>query len=46
VRKGIEKKDDSLDYKIYKEFILYWIQYKNPNWKNIEFVKKLENRIW
>jgi hypothetical protein len=23
VRKGIEKKDDSLDYKIYKEFILY-----------------------
>ena len=32
---------DSIEFKIYSEFILDWIQYKNPLWYNVPFVNKI-----
>jgi hypothetical protein len=32
---------DSLEYKIYSDFVLKWIQYQNPLWTKVLFVKKL-----
>lgn len=34
---------DSIEYKIYSSFLLDWIQYLNPLWYKIPFVKKLNN---
>ena len=31
----------SLEHKIYSEFILDWIQYKNPLWQRVPFVQKI-----
>lgn len=35
----------SITFKKYSDFILDWIQYKNPNWYKTPFVKKLDNDI-
>jgi len=32
---------DSLEYKKYSEFIIDWIQYKNPLWHRVPFVQKI-----
>ena len=32
---------DTVEYKIYSNFLLNWIQYKNPIWTKVPFVKKL-----
>ena len=32
---------DSIEFKIYSEFILDWIQYKNPLWYKVPFVNKI-----
>ena len=31
----------SVEFKIYSNFLLDWIQYKNPLWTKVPFVKKL-----
>lgn len=31
----------SVEFKIYSEFILDWIQYKNPLWQRVPFVEKI-----
>lgn len=36
---------NSIEYKIYSNFILDWIQYKNPLWYKIPFVDKLDKDI-
>lgn len=47
IKKFIEIRDyhnepkDSLEFKIYSEFLLDWIQYKNPLWMKVPFVKKI-----
>jgi len=47
IKKFIEIRDyqnepkDSLEFKIYSEFLLDWIQYKNPLWIKVPFVKKI-----
>jgi len=32
---------DSIEFKIYSQFLLNWIQYKNPLWIKVPFVKKI-----
>ena len=32
---------DSIEYKIYSDFLLNWIKYQNPLWLKVPFVKKL-----
>ena len=32
---------DSLEYKTYADFVLDWIQYKNPLWERMPFAAKL-----
>uniref|UniRef100_UPI0028E0A1D6 hypothetical protein n=1 Tax=Perenniporia fraxinea TaxID=1350006 RepID=UPI0028E0A1D6 len=32
---------DSIEYKIYSDFLLNWIQYQNPLWTKVPFIKKL-----
>ena len=32
---------DSIEFKIYSDFMLDWIQYKNPLWQRVPFVKKI-----
>ena len=32
---------DSVEYKIYSNFVLNWIQYLNPLWTKVTFIKKL-----
>ena len=32
---------DSIEFKIYSEFILDWIQYRNPLWYKVPFVNKI-----
>lgn len=32
---------DSIEYKIYSDFVLDWIQYKNPLWYKVPFVLKI-----
>ena len=32
---------DSLEFKIYSDFVLNWIQYKNPSWTKVPFITKL-----
>lgn len=47
IKKFIEIRDfknepkESLEFKIYSEFILDWIQYKNPLWQRVPFVEKI-----
>ena len=47
IKKFIEIRDfknsdfDSIEYKIYSNFVLKWIQYRNPIWNKVPFVKKL-----
>nr|QOU12312.1 ORF239 [Hoilungia sp. H23] len=41
IRKYNKASWDSIEYQIYSDFVLDWISYLNPNWKNIPFVKKL-----
>lgn len=33
----------SKEFKIYSAFVLQWIQYENPQWQKVPFVKKLTN---
>lgn len=33
---------DSAEYKIYSDFLLNWIQYQNPLWTKVPFIKKLK----
>jgi hypothetical protein len=48
IKKFIEIRDyknsdfDSIEYKIYSNFVLKWIQYKNPIWNKVPFVKNLK----
>ena len=32
---------DSIEFKIYSDFILDWIQYRNPLWYKVPFIKKI-----
>lgn len=32
---------DSVEFKIYSDFILDWIQYRNPMWNKVPFVSKI-----
>jgi hypothetical protein len=41
IREFKNEPKESLEYKIYSEFILDWIQYKNPLWQRVPFVKKI-----
>lgn len=34
----------STEYQIYSDFLLKWIQYKNPLWTKVPFIKKLNIR--
>ena len=42
IRKYKTSPFDSIEYKIYSDFLLDWIQYQNPLWDKIPFVKKLK----
>jgi len=50
IKKFIEIRDyknsefDSIEYQIFSDFVLNWIQYKNPLWSKVPFVKKLKIR--
>ena len=35
---------ESTEYQIYSDFLLNWIQYKNPLWTKVPFIKKLNIR--
>ena len=35
---------DSVEFKIYSDFVLKWIQYRNPLWTKVPFVNKLRIR--
>jgi LAGLIDADG endonuclease len=35
---------DSIEYKIYSDFLLNWIQYQNPLWTKVPFIKKLRTK--
>ena len=35
---------DSVEFKIYSDFVLNWIQYRNPLWTKVPFVNKLSIR--
>lgn len=35
---------ESTEYQIYSDFLLKWIQYKNPLWTKVPFIKKLNIR--
>ena len=41
IRDYKNKPKDSIEFKIYSEFILDWIQYQNPLWVKVPFVKKI-----
>lgn len=41
IRKYNSYPKDSIEYKIYKSFILDWIKYENPIWYKIPFIAKL-----
>jgi hypothetical protein len=32
---------DSLEFNKYKEFILNWLQYKNPLWYKLSYIDKI-----
>jgi len=32
---------DSIEFKIYSDFLLDWIQYRNPLWTKVPFIKKI-----
>lgn len=32
---------NSIQYKIYSDFVIDWIKYKNPNWLKVKFINKL-----
>ena len=50
IKKFIEIRDfkffefDSVEYQIYSNFLLNWIQYKNPLWTKVPFIKKIRIR--
>jgi hypothetical protein len=31
----------SLEFQIYSDFLLNWIQYKNPSWIKVPFIHKI-----
>ena len=35
---------NSVEFKIYSDFVLNWIQYNNPLWTKVPFVNKLKSR--
>ncbi len=35
---------DSVEYQLYSDFLLNWIQHKNPLWTKVPFIKKLKFR--
>ena len=41
IRSYKKEPKDSIEYKVYKNFILGWIQYKNPKWNKTPFISKL-----
>lgn len=41
IRSYKKESKESIEYKIYKNFILDWIQYKNPKWNKTPFITKL-----
>lgn len=41
VRDYINEPKDSIEFKIYSDFILDWIQYRNPLWYKVPFVDKI-----
>lgn len=45
IRSFHNKPNNSLEFKIYSNFILDWIKYKNPTWHKTPFVKKLNKEI-
>ena len=49
IKKFIEIRDfknfefDSVEFQIYSNFVLNWIQHKNPLWSKVPFIKKLKS---
>ena len=41
VREFKNEPKDSLEFKKYSEFVLDWIQYRNPSWYKVPFVEKI-----
>ena len=41
IREFKNEPKESLEFTIYSEFILDWIQYKNPLWQRVPFVQKI-----
>jgi len=41
IRSYQNKPLNSIEFKIYSKFILKWIQYKNPIWVKVPFIKKI-----
>lgn len=41
IRKFKNSPKDSEEYKIYSSFILNWVKYMNPDWKNLSYIKKI-----
>jgi hypothetical protein len=35
---------NSVEFQIYSDFLLNWIQYNNPLWTKVPFVNKLKSR--
>ena len=41
IREFKNEAKDSLEFKKYSEFVLDWIQYRNPSWYKVPFVEKI-----
>lgn len=37
-----QQNSNSIEYKIYTHFMLKWIQYRNPSWTRVTFIKNLQ----
>jgi Cytochrome C and Quinol oxidase polypeptide I/LAGLIDADG endonuclease len=41
IRNYNKEPKDSIEFKIYSDFLLDWIQYRNPLWMKVPFIKKI-----
>lgn len=44
IRKYHNSDFNSIEYKIYSDFLLNWISYQNPLWNKVPFIKKLRTK--
>ena len=44
IRKYQKSDFDSVEFKIYSDFVMDWIQYQNPLWTKVHFVKNLRSK--